>query len=891
MDIPGLPYRNSGSGYMVASWTASGGWQSIDTIGLSTSYDVRFDITVDSNGDVWVSGACHGTVYLHGTSYSGQNSWNICIVKRDATNGWNAIYRSSYYSNPRLDVITDHPSGGIVMWVRSGNWARPTSGSINVYYYPGALIRLHSSNGSSFWMGQPTCTSSNCNYVTGLDMKPNGDVIIAGYFGGSMSFPNCCSVNSGGGTDGYVAQFNNSGTWDWSIALGGTSNDYAYGIRYIGNGSIAVVGSKSGVISVGLTTLSSAGTGFVAMASDAGTWEWAAQPTGSTVIQRVVATGNGTIEVAGVLQYSNSARTFGLDSLDSSDGDDIFLSRMSADADADGITNNRDNCASIYNPSQINYDGDTQGDICDADDDDEGISDVVDACPLGALAWTSNNSTDHDSDGCKDDVEDSDDDDDGRADVNDACPTGALNWTSVQIWGDAANTTDHDLDGCKDSNEDADDDDDTVNDTIDSCPLGSVGWVSTPGSDHDGDGCRDAGEDLDDDDDGLNDSDDSCSRGDLNWVSNQSTDNDADGCRDAGEDLNDDNDDFPDYDDSCPNGTVGWNSGSITDYDADGCKDDGEDLDDDADGIPDSQDNCPRSPMGWRTNPTVDFDADGCHDQNEDWDDDGDGVSDLEDLCLRTAINASANQMGCAPGESPTSTGGGGGNVTWNVTEEHVYNNNTYVNNTYVNNTYDNSSHLNSSSSNTTLVNNTFDNQTFANQSWDNTTYLNETNVEQDLNQPNLPLDVGSNESNGIGFDWIGLSIASILFLILLMQMLSLVGRRRDRRERTNSFDQSSHIDEMYESEMVDGDALQVMEMDIAGTHSESELEQEFEESIQISQLSPEALPENDAGPPLNVDGFSDGQGFEWLEWPEGSGHNHYRKVGSGEEWVLWPED
>ena len=80
-----------------------------------------------------------------------------------------------------------------------------------------------------------------------------------------------------------------------------------------------------------------------------------------------------------------------------------------ADADADGITNNRDNCQQTYNPSQANFDDDTQGDICDSDDDGEGIPDVVDSCPMGALLWTSNTSTDYDTDGCKDDIEDADD--------------------------------------------------------------------------------------------------------------------------------------------------------------------------------------------------------------------------------------------------------------------------------------------------------------------------------------------------------------------------------------------------------------------------------------------------------------------------------------------------
>ena len=877
IDAPGLVSLSSSNGFYVASWTVSGGWLSLDKIGFSSSYYVRYDIAADVNGDVWVVGACSGTIYMHGSSYSGSGNWQICVAKRDATNGWNSIYRSNYYDDPRLDAITDHPNGGIVMWVKSGNYNKPSGSTQSVNYYPGALVRLFSSNGTMWWMGQPTCSSGDCNFVQGLDVKPNGDVLIAGYFSNSMSFPNCCSVNSGGGYDGYVAQFNNSGSFDWSIALGGTSNDYAYGLRYVGNGSIAVVGAKSGVISVGLTTLSSAGTGYVAMASDAGTWEWAAQPTGSTTVQRVVATGNGTIQVAGVLSFSNSPRTFGLDSLDSSEGDDIFLSRMSADGDADGITDNRDNCATIYNPTQTDYDEDASGDICDSDDDGEGISDSVDSCPLGELGWTSNNSTDHDTDGCKDDLEDDDDDNDGLNDLWDACSTGALNWNSN-------GTSDYDSDGCKDSNEDLDDDNDSVNDTADGCPKGSLGWLSSPQTDHDGDGCKDSGEDGDDDGDGIGDEYDSCDRGELNWTSTNITDNDGDGCLDVTEDLNDDDDDFFDYEDYCPNGTVGWYSGAITDYDGDGCKDSDEDLDDDSDGVPDIDDNCQKGIQGWITNPTVDFDADGCHDWNEDIDDDGDGVSDLTDKCSRTPAGATPGSEGCAFGEIPDGTGGGGGSV--NMSEDNQYENNTYVNNTYVNNTYLNNTFDNETFQNQSFLNNTYSNETFQNQSYQNNSHLNQTFNEGDIvngTDSEDSLTQSDAEATG-GMTWEPFAVLALMVLLLFINALHLVKKPAvptelpDGMTRHDSeFDEIDHTTEVL----------------IAESESSPDAQSAEEPAEDISdvseQESTEASEEPPTPPPLVIEDPIISDGFEWLEWPEGSGQNHFRPEGTNDEWQRWP--
>jgi hypothetical protein len=51
-----------------------------------------------------------------------------------------------------------------------------------------------------------------------------------------------------------------------------------------------------------------------------------------------------------------------------------------ADTDGDGVPNANDNCPSTANPGQANHDGDSQGDACDPDDDNDSVLDDDDRC-------------------------------------------------------------------------------------------------------------------------------------------------------------------------------------------------------------------------------------------------------------------------------------------------------------------------------------------------------------------------------------------------------------------------------------------------------------------------------------------------------------------------------
>jgi hypothetical protein len=84
----------------------------------------------------------------------------------------------------------------------------------------------------------------------------------------------------------------------------------------------------------------------------------------------------------GVLDASDA---FPLDATETADSDadgvgdnsDAFPddATESLDSDNDSVGDNADNCPSLSNSDQLNTDGDTEGDACDSDDDNDGFSD------------------------------------------------------------------------------------------------------------------------------------------------------------------------------------------------------------------------------------------------------------------------------------------------------------------------------------------------------------------------------------------------------------------------------------------------------------------------------------------------------------------------------------
>ena len=82
----------------------------------------------------------------------------------------------------------------------------------------------------------------------------------------------------------------------------------------------------------------------------------------------------------------------------------LWTSRGEIDTDSDGVPDNIDNCPDDMNSDQLNTDGDWWGDVCDDDDDNDGLSDDFEINQAGTNPLLA----DSDYDGINDDLEDFD---------------------------------------------------------------------------------------------------------------------------------------------------------------------------------------------------------------------------------------------------------------------------------------------------------------------------------------------------------------------------------------------------------------------------------------------------------------------------------------------------
>jgi hypothetical protein len=109
-----------------------------------------------------------------------------------------------------------------------------------------------------------------------MAVDANGDLVVAGYFMGTVTTSSGATLTSRGDLDGFVAKYRADGSLLWIRQVGGTGGDTLDGVRIDSGGGVIVVGRFSDTVDAGGGPLASAG-GFdilVAKYTSAGAHVW-----------------------------------------------------------------------------------------------------------------------------------------------------------------------------------------------------------------------------------------------------------------------------------------------------------------------------------------------------------------------------------------------------------------------------------------------------------------------------------------------------------------------------------------------------------------------------------------------------------------------------------------
>ena len=530
----------------IAKLDGNGNWvwaTQFDTVSESGAVSVSgLDLT--PTGDVIVTGGHSGTTDFDGTTVTSTDD-DVYLAKLSSSTGAITFVKNAGGIGQEVSTDVKVDSNGNI-WQLGYVYDAFTVDGItfdSIGVVDTFLAKYNSAGTATMVTGVKSGSDSDLVASFSLAIDGQDNLYFSGYFSGSINAQGI-SLTSSGGNDMHVIKVVNTGALDWGLSGGKASTDDSIEkITVSDGGTVFATGNFAGSLTLGTQTVTSSGNDdvFVASITNSGSWGWTESFGGNSYETSfgIDYQSNGNIAIAGAFAEQV---TKGSQTISSVNGIDLFVWEIdpsrNLDTDLDTVLDKNDNCPFVSNVNQENWDRDEQGDACDYDDDNDGITDNDgDDCPRGgAFNWTSDSNSDHDYDGCQDNhPEDVDDDNDDILDINDACPF--TSFPPLRQW-----------------------------------------WISTYGTDNDGDGCRDADEDLNDDNDAFDDSNDNC-----RLVPGNSSTYGNNGCPDF------DGDEIADTIDDCPL-EKGYSTIQLI-----GC------IDVDGDGVPDElePENFANDPTQW----------------------------------------------------------------------------------------------------------------------------------------------------------------------------------------------------------------------------------------------------------------------------------------------------
>lgn len=331
VDYGGGPQTvRAGMDVFVAKYSSAGSWVWSRTMGGSGT-DQGLGIAADGAGNTLVTGYIGVSatgVNLGGTALFSAGQADGFLAKYSPTGAhlWSQRFGST--GNDMGTAVAADSLGNIYVGgtfegtVDFGTGPLTSSGLRDIF-----VVKYNSSTAGVVWARKYGSTGDDM--LSGIALDSAGDVAIAGKFQGSVSFGGA-TLTSAGADDAFVAKITGaSAAHSWSRRFGAASGDLATGVAVDGSNNVVLAGYFAGSVDFGGGLLTSFGVDiFTVKFNSAGTHLWSKRiGSGDTQISEGVAVApNGDVTIVG---FYGGSFTLGLDTLFSAGGFDGFIGRVS----------------------------------------------------------------------------------------------------------------------------------------------------------------------------------------------------------------------------------------------------------------------------------------------------------------------------------------------------------------------------------------------------------------------------------------------------------------------------------------------------------------------------------------------------------------------------------
>ena len=257
VDFGGGPLTST-AGYdmFMAKYSPAGAHLWSKSLG-STGNDYAYGVALDGSGNVLVTGYFSGTMDFGGGPLTIEGSQDVFVAKYSPAGTYLWALAPTGSGWGSGAGLTADADSNVVVGGYFGGTLDFGCGTMSSSGVSDAFLAKYSAAGACLWSRDIGGTGTNTR-ATAVAVNGNGDIVVTGGFQGAVDFGGG-ALTSAGSYDVFVAAYSATGAPQWSMRFGDTGYDYGYGVTVDGGGNVLVAGSFQGTVNFGGGPVASVG--------------------------------------------------------------------------------------------------------------------------------------------------------------------------------------------------------------------------------------------------------------------------------------------------------------------------------------------------------------------------------------------------------------------------------------------------------------------------------------------------------------------------------------------------------------------------------------------------------------------------------------------------------